>query len=283
MSAAPPSKPERKEPTGWAHYELWKRVHEAILAMPIHFRSETVIEGMLATDIFTLNSALGATIEEQVVATLNALRPVWDPNKQYQTYGFVRQTQTFPDVLLRKRTNGQDILLGIELKGWYILAKEGEPSFRFTVNPKACNPWDLIVVVPWALSNVLAGSPIVYPVFIDLSCYTAEQRNYYWQHERGASSAKGITPATGATVYPIKSDKISDKPEVADGNFGRLARYGIMEKFVQETMATPIRGVPAVEWLKFFKRGIREAEKSTPDAPELIAAEDHTRYRRRSE
>lgn len=55
---------------------------------------------MLASDILTLNSALGATIEEQVVATLNTLRPVWDPDKQYQTYGFVRQPQTFPDVLL---------------------------------------------------------------------------------------------------------------------------------------------------------------------------------------
>lgn len=82
MSVVPPPKPERKEPTEWQHYQLWKRVQEAILAMPIHFRSETVIEGMLATDIFTLNSALGATIEEQVVATLNALRPVWDPDKQ---------------------------------------------------------------------------------------------------------------------------------------------------------------------------------------------------------
>jgi hypothetical protein len=78
---------------------------------------------MLASDIFTLNSALGATIEEQVVASLNTLRPVWDPDRQYQTYGFVRQPQTFPDVLLRRKTDGQDILMGIELKGWYILAR----------------------------------------------------------------------------------------------------------------------------------------------------------------
>ncbi|MFQ5827536.1 MAG: hypothetical protein ACE5JD_00075 [Candidatus Methylomirabilia bacterium] len=62
---------------------------------------------MLVTDIFTLNAALGATIEEQVVATLNALRPVWDPDKKLQTFGFVRQTQTFPDVLLRRKTDGQ--------------------------------------------------------------------------------------------------------------------------------------------------------------------------------
>jgi len=275
-----PTKPEHSEPTGWKHYDLWRRVHEAILALPIHFRSETVIEGMLATDIFTLNSALGATIEEQVVTTLNSLRPVWDPDKKYQTFGFVRQTQTFPDVLLRRKTNGQDILLGIELKGWYILAKEGEPSFRFTVSPKACNPWDLIVVVPWALSNVLAGSPIVYPVFIDLACYTAEQRNYYWQYERSATGRREVALATGATTYPVKSDKISDKADDSGGNFGRLARYGIMEEFVRTTMETPVRGVPAREWLGFFKRGIREAEKSSAAIMPGLAAEPERPYRR---
>ena len=264
-----PSKPSRSEPSGWQHYELWKRVREAIMALPVHFKSETVIEGMLATDIFTLNSALGATIEEQVVSTLNALRPVWDPDKKYQTYGFVRQTQTFPDVLLRKKTNGQDILLGIELKGWYILAKEGEPSFRFTASPSACNSWDLIVVVPWALSNVLAGSPVVYPVFVDLARYTAEQRNYYWQYERGGKGNGSITSASGATTYPVKSAKISDKAvEDPGNNFGRLARYGIMEEFVNSTMTTPVRGVPAKEWLGFFKHS--EAEATTESRAEPV-------------
>ena len=93
---------------------------------------------MLATDIFSLNAPLGTTIEEQVVATLNLMRPVWDPMRQYQTYSFVRQTQTFPDVLLRRQTDGQEVIMGIELKGWYLLAKEGMPSYRFTVSPDAC-------------------------------------------------------------------------------------------------------------------------------------------------
>lgn len=277
-SADRPPKPERRDPTEWEHYALWQRVREAILALPLHFRSETVIEGMLATDIFTLNSALGATIEEQVVATLNSLRSVWDPGKDYQTYGFVRQTQTFPDVVLRRKTNGQHILLGIELKGWYILAKEAMPTFRFTASPKACNPWDLIVIVPWALSNILAGSPIIYPVFIDLSSYTAEQRNYYWCHERDGTGPREVLLASGPTPYPIKSDKISDRPGAPDGNFGRLARYGIMKEFVAEIMATPVRGIPALEWLRFFKSGVREAEESTPEAPELLAAEPVVRY-----
>lgn len=249
------SKPQRVEPTEWEHYELWNRVREAVLALPFHFKSRTVIEGMLATDIFTLNSALGATIEEQVVATLNALRPVWDPDKKYQSYGFVRQPQTFPDVLLIRKTNGQDILLGIELKGWYVLSKEGEPSFRFRTSAKACNPWDLIVIVPWALSNVLAGSPLVYPAFVDFARYSAEQRNHYWEHERTTKGKRGVVLASGATVYPSKLAKISDAAESdSGGNFGRLARYGVMKEFVDSTMAAPLCGVPANQWLQFFKR-----------------------------
>jgi hypothetical protein len=176
-----PPAPARVEPVEWEHFELWKRVGDAIRSLPDHFKTSTNIEGMLATDIFTLNSALGATIEEQVVSSLNSLRPVWDPGKAYQTYAFVRQPQTFPDVVLRKKTNGQEILMGIELKGWYLLANEGMPNFRFTVTPACCNPWDLIVVVPWALSNILSGSPVVYSPFLESARYAAEQRNYYWQ------------------------------------------------------------------------------------------------------
>ena len=112
--------PTPTEPTAWEHYELWKRVRDALFACPDHFSTSTTIEGLLATDIFTLNTPLAATIEESVVKTLNDLRSVWDPHKTYQTYTFVRQPQTFPDVVLRELDNDQHVLMGIELKGWYL-------------------------------------------------------------------------------------------------------------------------------------------------------------------
>ena len=61
----------------WEHYDLWRRVKRALFAVPNHFATPTAIEGLLATDIFTLNAPLAATIEESVVQTLNNLRPVW--------------------------------------------------------------------------------------------------------------------------------------------------------------------------------------------------------------
>jgi hypothetical protein len=250
--------PLKAEPTGWVHYELWKRVREAILALPNHFDSSTVIDGMLAPDVFTLHGALGATIEEEVVKTLNRIRSVWDPDKKYETYGFVRQPQTFPDVLLRKKTNGLDILLGIELKGWYLLNSEGVPNFRFVVNPRCCNPWDFLVVVPWVLSNVISGSPVVYDVFVEMAQYAAKQRNYYWEYGRTTTDDASISLAKDFKIYPLKKDKISDKA-VYDpgGNFGRLARYGVMSEYVKTMMLTSVCGVSAEEWLRFFKSHAR--------------------------
>ncbi len=249
-----PPAPTRAEPTAWEHYELWKRVCDAIRSLPDHFKTTTNIEGMLATDIFTLNSALGATIEEQVVHSLNSLRPVWDPNKEYQTYAFVRQPQTFPDVILRRKTNGQRILMGIELKGWYLLAKEGMPNLRFVQTPAVCNPQDLVVVVPWALSNVLSGSPVVFAPFLEGARFCAEQRNHYWQYQREGAGDRGVILATHATPYPRKSDPISDRAaHDPGGNFGRLARYGIMGDYVNEMKRTTLRGIPVSEWLGFFR------------------------------
>lgn len=247
--------PQPQEPDSWEHYQLWKRVRESLLALPDYFRTPTEIAGLLVTDLFTLNSVLGAMIEEQVVATLNGMRGVWDPDKEYQAYSFVRQPQTFPDVLLRKTTNGQQVLMGIELKGWYLLAKEKMPNFRFTVSPDCCNPWDLIMVLPWALSNVIAGTPVAYHPFIAQAKYAADQRNHYWMHERESQSDAGVTLASGVGPYPRKSDPISDKANAdSGGNFGRLARYGIMKAYVDQMLATDLRGVPVRDWLNFLTR-----------------------------
>lgn len=120
----------------WDHYSLYSRVVNALYAVPAHFSSRTVIEGLATTDLQTLNSVLGAAIEEQVVSTLNDMRPVWDPDDAYQRFFFQRQAQVFPDVLLKSDLNGQEIIPGIELKGWYLLSKERVPNFRFTTTAR---------------------------------------------------------------------------------------------------------------------------------------------------
>ena len=196
-----PVEPKRNPPqSNEAIYKVYEGVREALFALPTYFRSDTSIEGILATDIFTLNAAFGATIEDQVVSTLNRMREVWDPDEKFMYHRFVRQPQTFPDVLLKRDMSGTDeheseILLGIELKSWYLLAKEGEPSFRFQVTPAACAKQDLIVVIPWALNNVISGYPKIFSPYVELAKYAAEYRNYWWKYIRKTkSSAEIVSP-----------------------------------------------------------------------------------------
>lgn len=230
-------------------------MRQAIYALPAYFRTDTVISGIPGTDIFNLGPTLGATIEEQLVRTLNGMRPIWDPAGRYTLYSFSRQAQTFPDVLLRRRKNGPDIIMGVELKAWYLLAKEGEPNFRFKVSEDACNDQDLIVVVPWALSNVLSGSPIVFNPYVESAKYAARYRNYYWQHVRESKSSVEINHPKRVKPYPKKSDHISDEAVSDSGkNFGRIARTGITETYVSESKNMLLCGIAVQDWIDFFKR-----------------------------
>lgn len=262
--------PSRELPaTDWKHYQLFKDVREAISCLPIYFRTETHISGIMATDLHTLNTVLGATIEEQVVRTLNLIRNTWDPDEKYALYSFVRQAQTFPDVLLRK-TSSDEILLGIELKGWYLLAKEAEPSLRFQATAAACAKHDLIVVVPWVLGNVISGSPILFEPFIESAKYAAEYRNYHWQHIRETKQDTGIEIPQGVAPYPSKSDQILDKPHFdGGGNFGRLARTGMMDSYMQKLNDVQLCGIKTVYWRQFLKA----FQESTTDAEARTALE----------
>ena len=251
-----PSIPEPREPNAnWEHSPLYKRVVDALYAIPAHFISQTFIEGVAATDLQTLNSVLGATIEDQVVVTLNRMRPVWDPNEEYLRFSFQRQAQVFPDILLKADHNGQEIILGIELKGWYLLSKESAPNFRFTTTPDACAEADLIAVVPWALRNILSGNPVAYKPFVRPAKFAAEFRNHWWRNVGDSQSDRAIETPPAARPYPSKSDSVADKPASdRGGNFGRLARTGIMDGYIEEMLAMPLSGIPAQGWIKFLQQ-----------------------------
>lgn len=253
-SSRRPSPPQRQlPPATWEHHALYKNVREAIATLPVYFRTETHISGIMATDLHTLNNVLGATIEEQVVRTLNLIRNSWDPGGKYVLFNFVRQPQTFPDVRLKK-VSSTETLLGIELKGWYLLAKETEPSLRFQTTAAACTPQDLIVVVPWVLSNVISGSPMLFEPFIESARYAAEFRNYHWQYLRQTEGDTHIDVPAGVTPYPVMSAQNNDRPRQDGGNnFGRLARSGMMDEFMAKLNDVPLCGIKAVYWRDFLK------------------------------
>jgi len=255
---------------------LQGNLKEAIRSLPHYFTSPINIEGLMATDLFSMNTLLGGAIEEQTVRILNSLRSTWDPDNRWVDREFMRFPESFPDVRLVKSISDPNPIIGIELKGWYLLSKEKEPSFRFKAAAAATTEYDLIVCVPWALSNVLSGNPVVYDPYIEQAKYAADMRTYYWWH-RARSSAKRINTIRhpDTTPYPKVSSAYVDVP-VQDGgdNFGRIARVpGLMQDWIEETSLIKLAGIEARYWVDFllaFKEGSTREE--IEHAIELIDA-----------
>lgn len=251
----------------------------ALRAIPFHFTSPIVIEGIEATDLFSMNTLLGGAIETQTVTILNSLRAIWDPEGEWANYEFVRFPESFPDVrLVRSRRASETPLIGIELKGWYLLSKERMPSFRFSASPMAASPWDLLVCFPWALSNVLSGKPALYEPFIENARYAAAMRNHYWLTKGRDRSRNAIEHPRDAHPYPSPRSNFHDRPIYdGGGNFGRIARVkGLMGDWIAETLSTPMAGIGAGYWIRFFSL-FSEARSDEEVRRELDRIEDAIR------
>lgn len=272
----PAPQPTGGPPEGHPHRELWLNVRRALYAIPTFFKTKIAIAGVRATDIHSLNSSLGASIEQSVVDQLNELRDVWDPKdsdgaRKYQHLAFKRQTANWPDVLLTSGVPDEPPVMGIELKGWFVLAKEGEPSFRYKVNPNVCTDLDLVAVYPWNLDEVLSGNPFLMSPFIHEARYTAEMRNHYWQHSRRSTGNTDIRPAPDQGHYPKRGHRFSDEPVSDAGkNFGRASRSGIMSAFIERTFEEMVAGIPLNAWNAFFKT-FREGSSLSEVAGEIRA------------
>ena len=254
-SALPPEPHPPMLDKQWEHVALYHRVYKALFALPSLFKSDLAVSGVMATDLFAFNASLGATIEAQVTSALNTIRSTWDPNEEYTLYQFVRQPQTFPDVTLRTNAPGQSptVIMGIELKGWFLLAKEREPSFRYRVTPAVCAPADILAVYPWALSNVISGTPQLFTPYVVSARYAAEYRNWWWQYRKGGGGNNQIKLSSERTYYPLKSDHISDIAlNDNGGNFGRFARTGLMETYIASIFREELAGIPLDAWQRFL-------------------------------
>ncbi len=266
----------------WEHYSVWHKVYDLIESLPNHFKSEIVIKGINVTDIYAIGNLFSAIIESQIVDILNKLRDIWDSENKYSNYSFIRQSQTFPDILLANLQKNNDIIFGIELKAWYVFSKESEPSFRFTIDPDACNFPDLLVVIPWFLSEVISGTPSLLFPYIEISRYAAEYRNYYWtrSREHSARSSAIIRPSEiHRHPYPQSKTEASDAAENDKGNnFGRIARAGLLDNYLTKIKTINYLGIRVSHWMKFFKvmsenRTGEEIDKQLDNILETIRAE----------
>lgn len=248
---------------------LYEQVSKALSTIQIAFNSTINIEGIDATDLFSMNTLLGSAIEVQTVQTLRNMRSIWDPNNEWSEYDFVRFPQSFPDVRLMK-CDGSEAMpaIGIELKSWYLLSKEAEPSFRYKTTAKACSPCDLFVIVPWSLDNVLSGTPVVHPPFIEQAKYVSEMRNYYWINTRVSGNPQdkdAIEIPEGVSPYPLANSIITDKPvRDSGGNFGRVGRvHDLVGGWTESCLSIQLAGIPARDWIRFLRSHTESATISS--------------------
>lgn len=253
-----PNAPTKAEPDRqWPHYEVWRSVNAAFYSLPSHFETDLFMKGINATEIFSVGGVFSSVVETQVVTILNSLRTLWDPANAYSNYAFIRQSQTFPDVLLRNLQDEEEILFGLELKSWYILSKEGEPSFRYQITPEACADADLVVIIPWILSDVISGTPKLLRPYTESARYVAQYRNFYWQNRRrnsGKNPSIQRPPQRNRHPYPSSKQEASDQAEDdKGGNFGRIARAGILDEYVASLKQQDYLGIKISHWIAFFK------------------------------
>lgn len=258
LSSDPPPEPSDPSPSSLAG-----RVRSALFAVPENFLGVSA-PALQAPDIHTLGAVLGSTIEQEVVETLNRLRnTTWDPEGKLAGYRFVRQAQVFPDVVLKATDPDLEpyILLGIELKGWYVLAKERMPNFRFKATPKSCAPEDMLVVFPWALSRVISGDAQVFPPWIANARYSASYRNWHWIHsmssdELDQNEDRSIVLSAVTAQYPVSGTEEHNDEARNDkgGNFGRTARTGLMRPYIDQVFdEEALAGVPLRYWQRFLE------------------------------
>ena len=245
------------------HHDLYDRLPDLLNRVPSDFTSDVHIEGLDATDVFGLNEVLASSVENQVVNSLNNLKPDLNLDEEYRDYEFVRQSQTFPDVLFEDGSDDDsEPLVGIELKCWYLLAKEGDPSFRFKTTPAACAPQDLLVIYPWTLDNIVTGSPDIFRPFVMPAKFASMYVDYYWQelkNWRSETPDKTIIRPKNVSHYPNpKTDFIQDKPaEDAGNNYGRFRSRLIgslppLQEYVNRMSSRELLGIPANRWAEFF-------------------------------
>jgi hypothetical protein len=111
--------------------------------------------------------------------------------------------------------------------------------------------------------------------FIESAKYAAEFRNYWWQHIRKTTQDTHIEIPQDAAPYPAKPDPIKDKPRAdSGGNFGRLARTGMMDTYMSKLNDIPLCGIKVVFWRDFLKA----FQESATDA-QARAALDRLRKR----
>ena len=104
---------------------------------------------------------------------------------------------------------------------------------------------------------MISGTPSLMFPYIELGKYAAEYRNYYWSKSRETSTRSTMIvrpPVEFRRPYPQSKVEASDKAEGDKGNnFGRIARAGLLDEYLNKIKLIDYLGIRVSHWMKFFK------------------------------
>lgn len=130
--------------------------------------AEAVFYGKIVSK---LSPFVGNILENRIVATLNKGTPK-------NGLRWVRQDPDFPDAAL-VTSDGERTHVGYEVKAWYVLSTELTGRFRESQNLLEGKTIRLCVV-PWMLSNIIYGHPVVLDVVtVDALSVAQSRDNHY--------------------------------------------------------------------------------------------------------
>ena len=106
-----------------------------------------------------------------------------------------------------------------------------------------------------ALNRVLSGTPVAFRPFVGVSEVCSRVSELLVDERPQVRQDPGITMPESVPEYPQKGDQILDRPAAdAGGNFGRIARTGLMDEYVEKLKQTTLAGIPTSDWLTFLKQ-----------------------------
>lgn len=227
----------------WPHHEMKQKVLRLLRGRCVYHD--------LVTQFQIRKSGIQADkmIEQFIYDVLDTFREEWAVGP-YAGCRVNYNPTSFPDITI---TSGREVILGIEIKSWHTLAKEGQPCFRFQASPLACAPHDILVVFPYYWENLWTnhGVALLLAPYIENSRFVATQRNETFDFEHPRNPVRRVT---GITPHTSKHrEEINDQPpEDKGGNFGRIGRLDLFRKFTWDLAATRVRmidpqGVPLAD------------------------------------
>lgn len=232
-------------------------------------------------DITKAAALVSGVVEARIPILLNSVRDrTWDIDGDFHEYEFRRFTIGFPDILLVRRSDPDDVIFELEAKSWYALSGDALTG-RFLTSHSAITTGTVLAIVGWMLDGVVSGSPQFLRIFTDDAARLAKVRDAAWESIPPAGSHRVVQPQNAPGTAQNLLQKLARGEQLqgtewrADSdNFGKIDRIHdpALAQFTDDVLSLIAAGKPLREWRNFIAANPAKAAKAAKKAAKKQAA-----------